>query len=555
VTRLLAACCFALVCATSLSLGCHKAGDPPRAISQDPPSPRAAIRFEDIADSAGLHYRWSIPGKRPLNILQTIGNGCAFLDYDNDGNLDILLVGPKLALYKADGKGHFTDVTHATGLDKLHGHFLGCAVGDYDNDGYEDIYISGYQTGLLLHNEQGKGFKDVSAQSGIKPQPWGTSCAFGDVDGDGKLDLYICNYVKFGPDSVQLCPLNHILASCGPRDYPPERGVLYRNLGGGKFRDVTTAWGADQVAGKGLGVTFADYDGSGRQSLAIANDVMPGDLLHNQGSRFVNEGVASGTAYDRNGNLHGGMGVDWGDYDNDGQLDLLVATYQMEAKNLYHNTGGFFTDTSVPLGLASKTLPYVAFGAKFLDADNDGWLDLMLTNGHTQDNTARINKSTTYREPTQLFRNERGAAFTEVSSALAGPAGRSIVGRGLAIGDFDNDGRMDALVVDSEGAPLLLHNTTQNAGHWLLCRLVGRQCNRDGFGALVRAQAGDKVYLRRCGTDGSYLSASDKRVPIGLGSAQQATLTIKWPDGHQDIYPNVAADRVVTLVEGKDQAQ
>jgi hypothetical protein len=540
-----------LACGSMILFGCHNEQVATRRLPVTvPAAPPNGIQMIDTAESAGLHYRWTIPGKRPLTILQTIGNGCAFLDYDNDGNLDILLVGPKLALYKGDGHGHFTDVSHATGLDTLHGHFLGCAVGDYDNDGYDDLYISAYRGGILLHNEGGKRFRDVTAEAGIRPQPWGSSAAFADIDGDGKLDLYICNYLKFGPSSPQHCTLNRHLAACGPRDYAPERGVLYHNLGGGRFRDVTTAWGAQQAQGKGLGVAAADYDGSGHQSLAIANDVMPGDLLQYRGGKFEDVGTASGTAFDRNGNLHGGMGLDWGDYDNDGRLDLLVATFQMEAKNLYHNTGGSFVDNSVPLGLASKTMPYVAFGAKFLDVDNDGWLDILLTNGHTQDNTAEINPTTTYREPTQLFHNDNGTAYTEISAALVGKAGQPIVGRGLAVGDFDNDGKIDALVVDSEGAPLLLHNQTAKAGHWLLCRLIGTKCNRDGQGALVRAQAGDKTFLRRCGTDGSYLSASDKRVHIGLGAAQQATLTVQWPDGHQDVYKDVAADRIVTLREG-----
>ena len=203
----------------------------------------------DVAAKAGLNYRWTIPGPRPLDILQTIGNGCAFLDYDNDGNLDVLLVGPKLALYKGDGHGHFTDVTHATGLDKLRGHFLGCAVGDYDNDGYEDVYISGYRTGLLLHNEQGKGFTDVTQEAGLKPQPWGTSAAFADIDNDGRLDLYVGNYVQFDPKiSQRLCDDHGYLTACGPSSYHAEHGVLYHNEGGGQVPRCHAASGASKEA-------------------------------------------------------------------------------------------------------------------------------------------------------------------------------------------------------------------------------------------------------------------------------------------------------------------
>ncbi len=512
--------------------------------------------FVDVAESAGLHYRWQIAGKRPLNILQSIGNGCAFLDYDNDGFLDILLVGPKLALYKGDGKGHFTDVTAAVGLEKFSGHFLGCAVGDYDNDGYDDVYISGYRTGLLLHNEGGRRFRDATTEAGLKPQPWGSSASFADLDGDGRLDLYVCNYARFGPDTKpQLCDNHGIPSACGPRSYRPEYGVLYHNEGRGRFRDVTRAWHADKVSGYALGAAVADYDHSGQQSLAIANDQAPGDLLHRQGAALANVGQASGMAYSASGSVYGGMGIDWGDYDNDGKLDLVIATYQDQAKCVFHSEGRTFTEQSARLGLA-PAIPYVTFGAKWLDFDNDGWLDLMLANGHVQDNVAEVNalwgglKTGSYREPTQLFHNLKGARFDDVSARLGGNASRPIVGRGLALGDFDNDGRVDALVADSEGAPLLLHNVSAPVGHWLLFKLIGTGSNRDGIGALLTVEAAGRTLLRRCATDGSYLSASDKRVHVGLGRATRATVRVRWPDGKTQVYANIAADRIVTLREG-----
>ncbi|HZT41161.1 MAG TPA: VCBS repeat-containing protein, partial [Chthonomonadaceae bacterium] len=456
------------------------------------PAPALGPHFTDVTQAAGINYRWVIPGPRPLNILQTIGNGCALLDYNNDGNLDILLVGSKLALYQGDGHGHFTDVTHQTGLDTLSGHFLGCAVGDYDNDGFDDIYLTAYRGGVLLHNEAGKGFKDVTQEAGIKPQPWGTSAAFVDADNDGLLDLFIGNYAVFGPNTQpQLCRQNGFQTACGPRFYQPEKGVLYHNEGHGRFQDVTDRWKARTGHGKDLGVACADYAGKGRQSIALANDEVPGDLLDNQGHVFLNRGAESGIAYDANGIVHGGMGEDWGDYDNDGRPDLAVATFQNEPKNIYHNDGGgFFTDRSTMLGVAARTQPYVAFGIKWLDIDNDGWLDLVIANGHVQDNIHDIDKSTTYLQPVQLLRNNGGMAFEDVGAA-AGPAfSAPILGRGLAIGDFDNDGRMDVLVVDSEGTPLLLHNETPNAGHWLLLTLEGTKSNRDGIGAMVTAEVG-----------------------------------------------------------------
>jgi enediyne biosynthesis protein E4 len=514
------------------------------------------VRFTDAADSAGLRYRWQIPGKRPLNILQTIGSGCAFLDYDGDGKLDILLVGAKPALYRGDGAGHFTDVTHQTGLDRLRGHFLGCAVGDYDNDGYDDVYLSGWRTGVLLHNEHGRGFRDVTREAGLAPQPWGTSCAWGDLDGDGYLDLYVCNYVEFGPNTIpQLCTAKgaggrDVRLACEPGAYRALKGVLYHNLGGRRFEDVTRAWGADKTAGAGLGAAFGDFDGTGRIGLAVANDERPGDLFEWAGKRLRNVGVESGTASDA-GHVHGGMGLDWGDYDNDSRMDLFVCTFEGQVKDLYRNQGGgLFQDASAAVGIHHFTRHLVAFGCKFLDADNDGWLDLLIANGHTYDNVADVLPGRRYRQPTQLLYNVSASRFLDASPSAGIEQMPPIVGRGLAVGDYDNDGRMDALVVDAEGKPQLLHNETTGAGHWLSVRLVGTKCNRDGYGALVTARAGPLTEVRACHADGSYLSSSDSRVHLGLGAAQKASLTVRWPDGHTDTWNDVACDRRIRLREG-----
>jgi hypothetical protein len=551
--------------------------------------------FHEVGQTAGLNYHWPLPGKRPLNILQTIGNGCAFLDYNNDGCLDILLVGPKLSLYKGDGHGHFTDVTHETGLDRFHGHFLGCCVGDFDNDGYDDLYVSGYRTGLLLHNEareqsvnrlafsvknlaqEGSGtpnsfslntqhstlnaqhrvFRDVTRAMGLSPQPWGTSCAFADLDGDGYLDLYIANYVSFDPGTdLTLCPFHGVLTGCGPNDYDAVKGVLYHNEGGRRFRDVTQRWNATSAHGKGLGVAFADFDGSGRVGMAVANDLSNGDLFQNvRRGRLKNIGMVSGTALDPEGQTHAGMGADWGDYDNDGKLDLFVTTFSNEPKCLYHNEGdGQFTYQGEQTNLDGPTLPYVAWGCKFLDADNDGWLDLMIANGHVQDNISRFEEAT-YRQPTLFLHNRGGPhpTFEDASRSAGLSALPNIVGRGLAIGDYDNDGRVDVLVVDSEGRPLLLHNETQvPKNSWIGFRLIGKgRSGRNAYGALITVKAGGRKMVRQCQPGGSYLSSSDSRVHFGLGGAPVSSVKIRWPDGYTQTLAAVTPGRYVTVVEGE----
>jgi hypothetical protein len=528
--------------------------------STDPPD---GPRFIDVAADAGLDYRWAIPGPRPLNILQSIGNGCAFLDFDNDGNLDILLVGPTLALFHNDGKGHFQNVTRQTGLDKLHGHFLGCAVGDYDNDGYMDIYITAYRGGVLLHNEGGSHLKDVTAQSGIEPQPWGTSAAWVQTTNSGYLDLYICNYINFGPHTQpQLCTARGIPTVCMPMNYRPLPGKLYQNEDGRRFRDVTTQRGA-AGRGRGLGIACADFDNTGIQSLAIANDQMPGDLLYPQEKTavptYVNISLTAGTALAPSGTLHAGMGTDWGDYDNDGRLDLVVVTFQNEVKSLYHNEGhAVFSDAGQTSGMSRSLLPYVSFGAKFFDFDNDGWLDLIVANGHIGDNAHMIDPTTTYRQPTILLHNQGGmfVSFEDVSKTAGKALTRPIVGRGLAVGDYDNDGRVDVLIVDSEGTPLLLHNETAPVGHWVQCKLVGTRSNRDGYGALLRAKIGERTLLRHCHADGSYMSSSDPRVHFGLNKETKISkLTIRWPSGTESSYNDLPADALLCIHEGDKEVR
>ena len=521
---------------------------------------RSGIHFTEVTKQAGIDYllRIGASEKRSsstLTILQTIGNGCAFLDYNNDGNLDILLVGPKPALYQGDGKGHFRNVTHQAGLDRLSGYFLGCAVGDYDNDGFEDIYLSGFQTGALLHNEAGKRFRVVTTRAGIKPQPWGTSCGWVDVGRRGKLDLFVCNYVEFAPDPkryVQYCePL-----ACGPRTYSPMMPVLYENQGNGHFDDISKRSGLNAASGKGLGVAFADLGNQGSTDIITGNDEVAGDLFRTDGKmHFRNIGIASGIAFGASGQPQGGMGVDCADYDGDGRLDVIVATYWDQAKSLYHNDGnGVFSNVSEATGIARPGKPFVSFGVKWLDYDNDGWPDLLFANGNVDNHIDILFPEQRFREPMLALHNIGGKRFVD-ESALLGPAiKRPIIGRGLATGDFDNDGRIDVLVMNSDGQPLLLHNEGGKVGNWIGLSLVGTgHSNRDAYGALVRVRAGGRVQLKQVQSAGSYLSASDKRLLFGLGTATHIEeITVTWPDGRNEKIAPLPPGRYYTLRESQN---
>lgn len=514
----------------------------------------------EVTKQAGVAHQLSagVRGINALTILETIGNGGGFLDYNQDGNLDLLLVDTSPRLYRGDGKGKFVDVSKATGLSRLSGHFLGCAVGDYDNDGFDDLYLSGYRTACLLQNEKGRRFRDISKAAGIHPERWGTSCGFSDLDGDGRLDLLVANYVQFGPDPMRYLQRCEPLA-CGPKTYDPELPTLYRNLGGGRFADFSEASGIRKSGGKGLGVAFADFDGDGDQDIMVANDMVAGDLFRNDGGfRFTNIGINAGIAYGPDGGTHGGMGVDWGDADGDGRPDAIVTTYQEEPKSLYRYGGQeLFTNITHASPLGKATAPYVGFGARWLDYDNDGWQDLLIANGNVDNKIQQMFPNRTYRQPTQAFRNLGGKGFADESSRLGPALQKQIVGRGLATGDFDNDGRIDALVIDDDGPPLLLHNESPHTTNWIGLKLVGSSAsNRNALGTRVVLTAGGRSQYREVQTAGSYLSTSDRRLHFGLGTEGAVTsLVVTWPDGKQETYTNLLLNRYQTLRQGQNASQ
>jgi hypothetical protein len=489
-----------------------------------------------VAAERGIRFPMSNPDPGKMTIVEMSAGGAGFLDYDGDGWLDGLLLGlNRLALYRNDGKGGFFPVPDRAGLPEGLP-WMGCAAGDFDGDGRVDLFLTGYDCARLYRNA-GARFEDVTARSGIRSDRWYTSAAWTDLDKDGDLDLYAGAYVRLGPDSPRHCPIGVapggtvVTGPCGPEPYEPAVGTLYRN-DGGRFTDVTRAAGLHRASGKTLGVAVADYDGDGLPDLYLANDRMPGDLFRNLGGlRFENVGASTGTAYNRDGAVQGGMGVDWGDFDGDGRLDLFVATYQGEPKSLYRSEpGGVFHDVSLGAGLAPAR-PYVAFGTRFFDADNDGAPDLFLANGHVLGPVEKVDRTLSYAQPMQLFHNRGDGTFRDVSAAAGEAFSRRVVGRAAAFGDFDNDGRVDILVANIEGEPVLLRNETEPAGRWLRVRVEGAGRNRAGIGARVMLRQGERVLVREVTTSSSYLASNDPRLHFGLGDRPVDEVTVRWPGG------------------------
>ena len=499
-----------------------------------------------------------------------MGGGVALFDYDNDGRLDIFLVngaplqdptpkgsipqktGPNYwnRLYHQKPDGTFEDVTERAGLEGS-GYGMGVAVGDYDNDGFEDLYVTAYGGNKLYHNNGDGTFTDVTEKAGVGGSGWSTSAAWVDLDNDGLLDLVVLRYLQWDFDDIWCGEHKEgYRAYCHPDVFQPISPLVYHNDGNGHFTEVSQKIGISKP-GKGLGVDLADYDRDGHIDLFVANDSMVEFLYHNKGDgTFEETGLLSEVAVDGDGRTYAGMGVDFADYNNDGWPDLIITDLANQRYALYQNNrDSTFTYDSFTSGIARLTMPHSGWGVRFLDYDNDGWKDLLVAQGHDLDTVELSYPNLHYREPMLLLRNT-GKDFVDVSAASGAVFSQPWLGRGMAIGDIDNDGRLDAVVSTNDGPAHILHNETPTQNHWLTLELVGHKSNRDAIGAEVKLVTAKGPQFATVSTAGSYLSSSDKRVHFGLGSESSAqSIEIRWPSGIQQTLKNVHADQILQVDE------
>jgi enediyne biosynthesis protein E4 len=525
--------------------------------------------FVDVLPSvSGITWRHENAMSDERYLPETVGAGCAFLDYDNDGWMDIYLVnsGPcdfyepatplRNALYKNNRDGTFTDVTEQAGVPG--GTFgMGIAVGDYDNDGYPDLFVSSYGRCILYHNNGNGTFTDVTDKAGLAAPGWTTSAVWFDYDNDGKLDLFVCSFVEFGLGTHVFCGDNKLGKRyyCIPRVFKPTPSLLFHNNGDGTFTEVGHKTSIGRAMGKALGVVATDINNNGLMDLFVANDTVQNFLFANRGNgQFDEIGLPAEVAFSANGQPRSGMGVDSADFDGDGLMDLFVANVDQEMFSLYRNMGNeFFTDAAHVHGISQATRLLSGWGLKFFDFDNDGQIDLFLANGHPDDMIEYYSANVKYKEPLLLFHNRDGQ-LTNVS-ATAGPVfEESYPARGMAVGDFDNDGRIDVLVSNNGEAPLLLRNQAGQDHHWLGIRLQGTSCNRDAIGARLKWSAGGVTRERLKTNGGSYLSSHDPREVLGIGTNTKIDwLEIRWPQpsGKVERFTGLPIDRYITIVEGQ----
>ena len=523
------------------------------------------IHFRDITGHAGIHFVHHNGAFGKKYLPETMGPGCAFIDYDNDGWPDILLVNGEdwpghvrtvstLKLYHNNHDGTFTDVTRRAGLAvSMFG--LGVAVGDYDNDGYDDLFISALGQSHLFHNNGNGTFTDVTKAAGLwGPNEFSTSAAWVDYDRDGNLDLVVANYVQWSLEGDLYCTLDGAHKSyCTPESYKGASARLWHNLGNGKFEDATQKAKLYDPTSKGLGIAILDYNGDGWPDILLANDTQPNKLyLNKRDGTFEERGVSTGIAFSEDGVARAGMGVDAADYDRSGHPSIIITNFANQMLSLYHNEGnGLFVDEAPRSEVGRATLVTLGFGCFFFDYDNDGWPDIFVADGHIENEIERVQKRVTYAEPPHLFRNLGGGKFQEVTQSVGAGLASPKVARGVAYADIDNDGSLDVLLTTNGGRAYLFHNEG-GTNHSLRVKLVGTKSNRDGIGAIMRVTSGKEQQWQMLRSGSSYLSQSELVLTFGLGGAAKTdSLEVQWPSGQVDKLSNLNSGQTVIIQEGK----
>jgi enediyne biosynthesis protein E4 len=552
---------FATTILVAATLGVAPAANPP-----DP-----SVVFTDITAATGITFS-HVSASEKKYIVESMSGGAGLFDFDKDGWLDIYLVNSptvataanpteaRSALWRNNHDGTFSDVTERAGVG-YPGWAMGVATGDYDNDGWEDLYITCFGPNHLFRNNGDGTFTDVTARAGVGDSRWSTGAAFGDYDNDGKLDLFVANYIDLSLDALpefgsgKNCVFRGLPVQCGPRGLKGAGDSLYHNNGDGTFTDVSTAAGvSDSALRFGMGVAWCDFNDDGRIDLYVANDSGPNYLYRNNGDNtFTDVGLASGTALSENGTEQASMGVAIGDYDHRGRWNIVVTNFSDEYNAVYRHEKDFlFTDASYATRTGKVSLPFVGWGVKFFDYDNDGWLDLMVVNGHVYPQLEKAGLELTYRQPKLVYRNDRNGTFTEVAKDLGSALTAPAVSRGAAFGDLDNDGDIDVVINNLDGPLTVLRNDGGNGNNFLMIDLVGRKSNRSAFGARVKVTAGDLVQVDERRSGGSYLSQNDVRLHFGLEKRQKVDrVEVRWPDGAIETLTGVDANRFITLTEGE----
>ncbi len=546
--------------------------------SQKGSSTSTRISFHDVARKAGIAPTLVCGNVDKKYILEVYGSGCVWFDYNNDGYVDLYVVNgstienllnpshvkapPHNYLFRNNGDGTFTDVTHQAGVEG-HGWGFGAVAADYNNDGFVDLFVYNYGPNILYRNNGDGTFTDVTASAGVAGNNlvWSAGAAFGDYDNDGYLDLYVSGYIDFDlhnppqPGNLYCTYRQKPVQVCGPRGLKGAPDALYHNNGDGTFTDVTERAGVtDKKLLYGFSVIFEDLDGDGWPDIVVSNDSGPNYFYHNKGDGTFEEiGAIAGIAYNSEGQEQANMGIAVGDYDHDGRMDMFITTFAQDNKTLFHNDGnGTFTDLSYPSGLGEATIPFLGMATFFMDYNNDGWADLFCVNGHLYPEVDRLFNDEHYFQHPQLFENLGNGKFRDVSQEV-GLTAMQLGGRAGALCDYDNDGGLDVAITTIDGRVLLLRNEGGSAaGHWLQVKTIGTKSNRDGIGALVKVVAGNLTQYDRVRAGGNWLSCNDMRLHFGLGENQEVDLIeVHWPSGAVDRLSHVSANQTIGIQEGK----